>query len=116
MTAVSLSADALLPQADARPRRAARSVTGWPFQAAPDAIAPDLAADGRGVEAGVPEAGGAQAARQAQEALLMASHVERYQVLLAREMRRRMAWDVVMVVSWGALVPALMWLGAAAGF
>ncbi|ANY15628.1 hypothetical protein [Bordetella pseudohinzii] len=34
----------------------------------------------------------------------------------AREMRRRMIWDVVMVLSWGALIPGLMWLGAAAGF
>lgn len=116
MTTVSLSADALLPQADARPRRTARSVTGWPFQAAPEAMAPDLPADGQGVDAGASEAGGQPAVRQAQEALLMASHVERYEALLAREMRRRMLWDVVMVVSWGALVPALMWLGAAAGF
>ncbi|KCB21607.1 hypothetical protein L539_3078 [Bordetella hinzii 5132] len=34
----------------------------------------------------------------------------------AKEMRRRMVWDVVMVLSWGALIPGLMWLGAAAGF
>ena len=29
---------------------------------------------------------------------------------------RRMVIDVVLVAVWGALIPALMWLGAASGF
>lgn len=29
---------------------------------------------------------------------------------------KSMVIDVVMVLSWGAIIPALMWLGAAAGF
>lgn len=30
--------------------------------------------------------------------------------------RREMLCDVLLVAAWGALIPALMWLGAAAGF
>jgi len=30
--------------------------------------------------------------------------------------RREMLCDVLLVAAWGALIPAMMWLGAAAGF
>ncbi|HEY0296824.1 MAG TPA: hypothetical protein VGC69_15965 [Bordetella sp.] len=30
--------------------------------------------------------------------------------------RREMLLDVLLVAAWGAIIPALMWLGAAAGF
>jgi hypothetical protein len=30
--------------------------------------------------------------------------------------RREMLCDVLLVAAWGALIPGLMWLGAAAGF
>ncbi|CAB3919775.1 hypothetical protein LMG26858_05236 [Achromobacter anxifer] len=29
---------------------------------------------------------------------------------------KAMVIDVVMVLAWGAIIPGLMWLGAAAGF
>ncbi|AKQ56361.1 hypothetical protein [Bordetella hinzii] len=89
MTTVSLSADALLAPAAQRPcppPRASRK-PAWPFPA-PAVPVP--------VDAG--RSTGAQGDAQ------------------AKEMRRRMVWDVVMVLSWGALIPGLMWLGAAAGF
>jgi hypothetical protein len=30
--------------------------------------------------------------------------------------RKAMLIDVAMVLAWGAIIPGLMWLGAAAGF
>jgi hypothetical protein len=30
--------------------------------------------------------------------------------------RRQMVVDILLVAMWGAMIPALMWLGAAAGF
>ncbi len=34
----------------------------------------------------------------------------------ARVTRKQMVVDVIMVLAWGAIIPGLMWLGAAAGF
>ncbi|CAJ48980.1 hypothetical protein [Bordetella avium] len=64
-----------------------RRTRGWPFRANPPAVPAEPE----------PEA-------QADMALQRS------------ELRRRMIWDVVMVLAWGALIPGLMWLGAAAGF
>ncbi|AHV94209.1 hypothetical protein D554_2456 [Bordetella holmesii 30539] len=46
----------------------------------------------------------------------MASQADAEHDLQTKALRRRMAWDVVMVLSWGAAIPGLMWLGAAFGF
>lgn len=91
MTTVSLSADALLAQAPVAQRpcpapRASRKPT-WPFHAPATSVPVDA-------ERSAEIQGDAQ----------------------TKAIRRRMVWDVVMVLSWGALIPGLMWLGAAAGF
>ncbi|MBO1239834.1 hypothetical protein [Bordetella holmesii] len=99
MTTVTLPADALLAHRPAapRPRPLSRPVSGtsparapaWPFQApAQPAAAPDD----------------------------VASQADAEHDLQTKALRRRMAWDVVMVLSWGAAIPGLMWLGAAFGF
>ncbi|OZI74283.1 hypothetical protein [Bordetella genomosp. 12] len=95
MTTVTLPADALLAHGPVsqRPRPSSRAVPArspaWPFQAPAEPAA---------VPADVEPA--ADTERDIQ----------------AREMRRRMVWDVVMVLSWGAAIPGFMWLGAAFGF
>lgn len=109
MTTVSLPVDALLDQASARPARSGRSAGGWPFQAAPEPAVPP-ADEVPGPDEAAQDAVAADAREAAAQPALSQTQAQ------IRAMHRRMFWDVVMVLAWGALIPGLMWLGAAAGF
>ncbi|QKH34115.1 hypothetical protein FOC84_03835 [Achromobacter pestifer] len=105
--------------ADVEPRRRVRpgSVPArWPFPPAP-AEAGALA--GQAVAAPVPMPAPAvpvapvEAAPASRERCLGNATVE---PVTAQVTRKAMVIDVVMVLAWGAIIPGLMWLGAAAGF
>lgn len=101
MTTATLSADSLIADVPARATRT------WPFQAGkPAPQAPAEAGQGAGVASPLSHEQGRL------ESLPRDLEAE----AAMKEMRRRMIWDVVMVAAWGALIPGLMWLGAAAGF
>ncbi|MBB1597177.1 hypothetical protein [Achromobacter sp. UMC46] len=109
--------------ADAEPRHRARPGSmpaRWPFPPAPV----DEGATGRGlvpapaetvrpaapVAAAVPAT---QATPAARERSLGNATVE---PVTSQVTMKAMVLDVVMVLAWGAIIPGLMWLGAAAGF
>lgn len=109
--------------ADVEPRRRTRPGSAparWPFPPAP---AEADALTGQAVAAPMPmpapaapvaPAGAAVAAAPtARERSLGNATVE---PVTAQVTMKAMVIDVVMVLAWGAIIPGLMWLGAAAGF
>ncbi|CAB3883901.1 hypothetical protein DXK93_19265 [Achromobacter sp. K91] len=104
--------------ADVEPRRRVRPGSAparWPFPPAPaeagapagPAVAAPMPAPAAPVEAAV------AAAPAARERSLGNATVE---PVTAQVTMKAMVIDVVMVLAWGAIIPGLMWLGAAAGF
>ncbi len=104
--------------ADVEPRRRARPGSAparWPFPPAP---AEAGALTGQAVAAPVAMPAPAvpvapEAAPAARERCLGNATVE---PVTAQVTMKAMVIDVVMVLAWGAIIPGLMWLGAAAGF
>lgn len=105
--------------ADVEPRRRTRPGSAparWPFPPAPaeagalagPAVAAPMSAPAAPVEAAV-----AAAPAAARERSLGNATVE---PVTAQVTMKAMVIDVVMVLAWGAIIPGLMWLGAAAGF
>ncbi|MFY0475847.1 hypothetical protein [Achromobacter marplatensis] len=108
--------------ADAQPRHRARPGSmpaRWPFPPAP--VEDDAA--GRGmvpaqapvatVDPVAPVAASTPTASVARERSLGNATVE---PVTSQVTMKAMVIDVVMVLAWGAIIPGLMWLGAAAGF
>lgn len=111
------------PAADVEPRRRARPGSGparWPFPPAP---AEAGALTGQAVVAPLPmPAPAAPAAAVGVSAAAAPATRERslgnatVEPVTAQVTMKAMVIDVVMVLAWGAIIPGLMWLGAAAGF
>jgi hypothetical protein len=115
--------------ADVEPRRRARPGSAparWPFPPAPadaDALA------GQAVAAPMPMPAPAAPLAPAGATAAAAPAGPARQAISERSLRnatvepvtaqvsvKAMVIDVVMVLAWGAIIPGLMWLGAAAGF
>ncbi len=97
-------------QAPVSPSLAAGLPARWPFPPAPSADtlqspAARPASPVGGLRAGKP--------RAAEERGLDAAAVQPVSQGLTT---RQIVADIAMVLAWGAMIPALMWLGAAAGF
>lgn len=145
MTTATLVTDSLATLPPSRlsawaPRRLARRAAGalrlaskWPFSASgprtahPAALAPSPAmARPAGVAAPAPAAAPAadafevQGVRSAGARGQQAAHSQSLgtaaQAASAGVPVRQMVTDVLLVAMWAALIPGLMWLGAAAGF
>lgn len=107
-----------LPSANAEPRRGARPAptpARWPFPPAP-AEAEALVGEAVASPAFVPAAevrSVTPATPAARDVCLSNATVE---PVTAGMTRKAMLIDVAMVLSWAAIIPGLMWLGAAAGF
>ncbi|MGE8690509.1 MAG: hypothetical protein ACN6PJ_25420 [Achromobacter sp.] len=113
--------------AGADPRQRSRSGAAparWPFPPAPseeglptgEAAAVPAAMPApvaRPVSPVVPVASGMPAAPSVRECSLGNATAE---PVTAGMTRKAMLIDVAMVLAWGAIIPGLMWLGAAAGF
>ncbi|WP_088139222.1 hypothetical protein [Achromobacter xylosoxidans] len=100
--------------AGVEPRRRVRPGSAparWPFPPVP---AEADAVTGQAVVAPVPmPAPAVPVAPAARERCLGNATVE---PVTAQVTMKAMVIDVVMVLAWGAIIPGLMWLGAAAGF
>ncbi|MGY6273220.1 hypothetical protein ACXIUT_26395 [Achromobacter denitrificans] len=115
------------PSAGAAPSQRARpgsTPARWPFPPVP--VEEGVPAGTKAaVPAAVPVAGNrpaVPAAPVAQGLRTAAAESERslrnatVEPVTARVTRKAMLIDVAMVLAWGAIIPGLMWLGAAAGF
>lgn len=133
MTIATLSSASAVPQAGAALRRVLAAWTRdgarkWPFP--PSESAQGRGRAGQGGSAGAaPAAGGSSAiamplpgtgvpgAGRAGAAAAPAGLGDVRQLSTVQALGvRRMVIDVLLVAMWGAMIPALMWLGAAAGF
>lgn len=107
--------------ADAEARHRARPgsmPTRWPFPPAPA----DEGMTGQAVVAPVPAAPARPAAPVVSSVSAAPSVRERslgnatVEPVTSQVTMKAMVIDVAMVLAWGAIIPGLMWLGAAAGF
>lgn len=134
MTIAMLSSASAVPQAGAALRRALVAwtrdgVRKWPFP--PSESAQRRGRTGQGGSAGAgPAAGGSPAiampgpgagvpgaGRACPDAAAPAGLDDVRQLSTVQALGvRRMVIDVLLVAMWGAMIPALMWLGAVAGF